>query len=399
MSIANRFESEIAQAKVNAGALAVAASQMIPSDQVRKAIKNRMKVKLGHGFSQADVLDSHFGRTLTPVKVEDVERAIVSVKDASEHSLTIRVDEDVSIDEIAKQCFREHGIYPISFSYPKHPQPINREPRSALCSITPGFPYSFDEETLYLKTYGASRLGLTHRKAGWDCFRHLEIMASGAIPLMIDADEIPKYSMIHYPKKALSEVTRNINAQLGFPSIETQEEFREYFLKNLTSKAMAAYVLRMSGLENAKRVLFVDEQLPHQADYQSVLSLIGLKQIYGSNCDVLFPVDYLFEDTERDIAGLYGRGFGYTKVLPIDRRGILERNPAIMHTANSVELNAYDALVVGSISRNMGFARKRLGKFPAEKTIWIHGEDSPPTIEEAKQLRDSGTHVFVRSIS
>ncbi|CAB4619416.1 unannotated protein [freshwater metagenome] len=162
---------------------------------------------------------------------------------------------------------------------------------------------------------------------------------------------------------------------------------------------MAAYILKMSGLENAKRVLFVDEQLPNQADYQSALSLIGLKQIYGSNCDVLFPVDYLYEDTERDTAALYGRGFGYTKVLPNDTRGILERDLGNTHPRNSIDLNAYDALVVGSITRNTGLALELLVQFPPGRTIWIHGEDSPPMIEEAQLLRTAGAQVFVRSIS
>jgi hypothetical protein len=155
----------------------------------------------------------------------------------------------------------------------------------------------------------------------------------------------------------------------------------------------------MSGLENAQRVLFVDEQLPHQADYQSALSLIGLKQIYGSNCDVLFPVDYLYEDTERDTAALYGRGFGYTKVLPSDMRGILERDAVNTYTKDSIDLNAYDALVVGSISRNQELAQQLLEKFPAERTIWIHGEDGSPSIEETAQLRRSGAKVFVRAIT
>ena len=50
--------------------------------------------------------------------------------------------------------------------------------------------------------------GVTRKKAGWDCMRHLEIMANGAVPFFTDLQELPAKTMQHYPKhlfqKALS---------------------------------------------------------------------------------------------------------------------------------------------------------------------------------------------------
>ena len=162
---------------------------------------------------------------------------------------------------------------------------------------------------------------------------------------------------------------------------------------------MATYMLRVSGFQDATRVLFVDEQLPGHADYQSALALIGLKQMFGVHCEVAFPVDYIYDDTLVVTANLYGRGFGYTRVLPTALRTENEKRPIPLPELGVVERDLYDLVVVGSISRNSARASELLRKFPAERTIWIHGEDSPPTIRQARQFRDSGTNVFVRSIS
>ena len=145
-------------------------------------------------------------------------------------------------------------------------------------------------------------------------------------------------------------------------------------------------------------MLFVDEQLPKHADYLSALTLIGLKQVFGSNCAVAFPVDYLFENTTVDISRLYGRGFGYTRVLPSQSRGKNEESSQLMNI-ESLDLKSFDVVVIGSVARNQQLADHLLKRYPSNQTIWINGEDSPPTIEEVRKLRNSGTHTFVRSIS
>ena len=47
--------------------------------------------------------------------------------------------------------------------------------------------------------------GVTRSKAGWDCMRHLEIMAAGCIPFFTDLDELPSLTMQLYPKGLLQE--------------------------------------------------------------------------------------------------------------------------------------------------------------------------------------------------
>ena len=63
-----------------------------------------------------------------------------------------------------------------------------------------------------------------------------------------------------------------------------------------------------------------------------------------------------------------------------------------------IDFSQYDFVVVGSVSRNMRLTETVLKKFPASKTVLIHGEDTPPTIAAAHFLRSTKAHVFIRSI-
>ena len=57
-----------------------------------------------------------------------------------------------------------------------------------------------------------------------------------------------------------------------------------------------------------------------------------------------------------------------------------------------------DLIVVGSVSRNLALAHELLTEHSPARTIWIHGEDTPPLIDDARMFRESGAYVLVRSI-
>jgi len=312
--------------------------------------------------------------------------------DDVEHRLSLDWESALSS---CNRCHEEFGVWPISFSYPREPHPLTHRPEVLVSLVTPGLPYSFDNEQDYLEAYARAYWVVTYRKAGRYCFRHVEIFGSGAVPLMIDASEIPRFSMVHYPKQAMAEAMREFSRYPRRPDGPTRKAFREFLNQHLTSKAMAEYVLEMAGLSEARRVLFVDQRLPHHADYQSVLTLLGLKQLLGHDCTVMYPVDYVYEDTSVDTSALYGRGFGYTRVLPASLRSDAER---VRHRREDATMDEVDAVVIGSVSRNEGLAAELLRRFPADRTVWIHGEDSPPRVEDVVRYRRSGAHVFVRAI-
>jgi hypothetical protein len=154
---------------------------------------------------------------------------------------------------------------------------------------------------------------------------------------------------------------------------------------------MAGYMLDRSGLADAKRILFIDQQLPNRADYLSALTAIGLKQRLASGCVLAWEVPYLYSDFTAATGAIYGRGFGYSRVLSPASRG-----PRFRFSRS--DLGSFDGLVIGSIARNGPLAFRLLDRFPADRTVWIHGEDQPPSQREFYFMRESGTHLFVRAV-
>ena len=333
-------------------------------------------------------------RGVTQIRGSEIESVIESVVDRPLGMWDVSVESEQNPDDMAEECHAEFGVWPISFSYPT-PQPLQPS-KDQLSPIIPGFPYAFTNNHDYMSTYAQSAMALTHRKAGWDCFRHVEIMASGAVPLMPDAPEIPRFSMVHYPKMALTGVAEKAMSSGGSPTHATREEFRSYFDKHLTSVAMAKYLLRVIGVESAESVLFIDEQLPVNPEYQSTLTLIGLKQLFGSQCYVAFPGDFVYMDSPSSAAGFYGCGFGYSRALEGSLRSTSEAHGTTGFGLD--ELEKFDLVVVGSVSRNTELTTSILRSTDVRRVVLIHGEDTPPINSDYERLVDSGAHVFVRSI-
>ena len=88
--------------------------------------------------------------------------------------------------DVARQCYSRYGVYPLNFSYPSpRVQAVPVAPRPHFLSTTyPGTPHTLTHWEDYLEEYRGSYFALSTKKGGWDTFRHLEIVFSGAIPLM-----------------------------------------------------------------------------------------------------------------------------------------------------------------------------------------------------------------------
>lgn len=306
-----------------------------------------------------------------------------------------------SATAVWKSCVsvnKKLGVWPISFSYPQNSAPGHWESREFLCPIFPGHKYSFSDPQAYLAMYQRYSFAMTHKKSGWDCFRHVEVLHAGTIPYMPDAHLIPEFTMVHYPKTFLREIARHLNRSQGQLDSLVRHQLIDFFNENLTSAAMARYLLRVAGAEKETKVLFLDQLAPSHPDYQSVLTLIGLKQVLGRSVAVAHPIEYIYRDWQGDSTALYGRGFGYSRVL----------NPAVKNP-NEVEkseiklteasLARFDMIVIGSVTRNAGLASQLLRIFPASRTVWVHGEDQSPSHLQMNEYRNSGATVFVRELS
>lgn len=291
------------------------------------------------------------------------------------------------------------GVRPISFSFPSATisRSIPKKSRS-LSSIIPGEPYGFHDSCDYYGEYERSFYAVTHRKAGWDCFRHAEILASGCLPLMLDIDAVPTHTMTHFPKAALSLIAATLLSQNVLPDSATQQAFLEFTYSTLSTKAMSRYFLRMSGLADAERVLFIDSKLPQVPDYLSLLTLIGLKEIFGSECHEWYHVDYLYSDFEGDISKLYGRGFGYGKLLSPQLKSSDTSRTGSRELKSVLHSGRFGAVVVGSAPRNPRLSRLILKHFEPSRVVLLDGEDHPPTSALLDRYASLDSNVFVREI-
>lgn len=257
-------------------------------------------------------------------------------------------------------------IYPISFCFPdRRIRPLTSIKSQEVSKIIPGEPYSFSDQDEYMDEYASSKYAITKKKAGYDCMRHLEIMAAGSVPLFEDYWTIPKFTMTHYNKELFAKEKE-----------ATPEEWREHFKNHLTSTAMVKYICNSLMIENPKKVLFMDITLPIMPDYLSIGLYYGCKELFGENMDVLEEVPYAFTDYEGDVSKLYGRGFNYTKLCSPDEK--CKTNMELI--SKRLFEKYYDLVIFPSIIRGNNinnFQEVIRSGFPTEKIALVIGEDEP----------------------
>jgi hypothetical protein len=138
------------------------------------------------------------------------------------------------------------NLIPITFAIPTSKITtsfINKTQDYATC--IPGQPetYIFKDEKSYYEDYQKSYYGVTMKKAGWDCMRHYEILGNYCIPYFIDLENCPHDTLNRFPKTLLleaRELTKNFESQKYFHILNL---CFEYTKKNLTTEALAKYVL------------------------------------------------------------------------------------------------------------------------------------------------------------
>jgi hypothetical protein len=140
--------------------------------------------------------------------------------------------------------------------------------------------HKWDNEEEYYQQYRDSYFGLNCRKANWQCGRLGEIVANNCLPWFTDIERMPKNTWHNLPRDLLIDIkrlkgvypntydkydpdietyigdTRNIKPGLAgwveWDKFNLDEyysilkELKSYFLHNLTTKALAKYILEKS---------------------------------------------------------------------------------------------------------------------------------------------------------
>ena len=233
------------------------------------------------------------------------------------------------------------------------------EKNKVISSIIPGqSSYSFNDEASYYNEYRESYFAVTMKKSGWDCNRHYEIMANGCIPVFINIEQCPPKILSRFPKDLLRLAMFDLRAAIetGQMTDLDLEKYKfyckqilDYTRENLTTKNMALDVLKKSGCEEAKRILFLSNDT--QPDYIRDQLLHGFKEILGKSCHDYFPISYLYTNYEH-AERLGGRGITYSRLLD---RGVYRDEEEDKHIEKHIMEHYYDAIVYSSAHRGADY--------------------------------------------
>ncbi len=267
-------------------------------------------------------------------------------------------------------------IYPISFSIPTCKIANCILEKTKLYSIiTPKdtSTYIYKTEEDYYNDYKTSIYGFTQCKGGWDCLRHYEILANGCIPYFEGLENCPVNTMIHLPKNIILEAMASKNEISKSKELISfySNKLLEYTKNNLSSKAMASYILKTIGKENIKSVLFLSTKM--QPDYQRCLTLIGFKELLGNFCHDYPCVKHIYKDMSPEEASrIYGRGFTYSRIFNKNEY----RNDANDITIeNDIIKHKYDLIIFGKVHDNLPFWDLVNKHYSPNEIILLCGED------------------------
>lgn len=121
--------------------------------------------------------------------------------------------------------------------------------------------YKFSNESSYYNDMRKSWFGLTCKKGGWDCLRHYEILASGAVLLFKDFNQKPKWcqplnlpTISYHTKDELHSIMNRLVVD-NIPTaeyLELQDKQQQWLFANGTTIARAKYM--MAKIEEFKQI-------------------------------------------------------------------------------------------------------------------------------------------------
>jgi hypothetical protein len=148
-----------------------------------------------------------------------------------------------------RELYQFHNnVYPINFCVPKEKIvtsiPIKTKNISDEKPNNQGKQgWKIKNEEEYYQKYRESIFALTHKKCGWDCMRHYEILMNGCIPLFTGIKRCPAQTLYFLPKLNLENI---LHTYVGFSEddiIETIAFLLSHTRQYLTTEAMAKYIL------------------------------------------------------------------------------------------------------------------------------------------------------------
>lgn len=295
-------------------------------------------------------------------------------------------------------------LYPISFSFPAEKMVGSIPSKMKLLSdLVPGKleTYIYDTEKDYYDEYRKSLFATTTKKAGWDCLRHYEIIANGAIPYFPGIEECPVNTMALFPKNLLlvgNELYKRLSKKkIDDLTVDERDEcnkliqrFLDYMKAHLTTVKMAKYILDKTGCAGASKILFLSEKVA--PDYLRCLTLHGLKELYGAKCHDYPKIAHIYKSSDIDYKALYGKGITYTNLLD----QALHDNALDASVEDDIKKRKYDLIIYGSWHTGKPYYDVVSAVYKPDDVIMLCGDDIH-TCDYNEELH-RGHHVFVREL-
>lgn len=292
-------------------------------------------------------------------------------------------------------------LHPITFSIPECKIIDTIQLKTKFVSnLIPGnmSTYIYKTEEEYYDEYKKSCFAITKLKGGWDCLRHYEILACGTIPYFENLQNCPPNTLFLFPKFLVLEGNalfnkimhnQNFNDEDKSKYYEILHKLLDYTKNNLTTTALAKYVLNVSNFSNVSKILYLSGDVG--PDYLRCLTLHGFKTTFGKNCHDYPKIQHIYKDHNINVSN-NGKGYTYTNLLSND----LHDNDFDLSVEQDIINQHYDIIIYGSYHRGMPYYDLVQSYYPSDKILLLCGEDLH-NCNYSKYI-EKGHHVFVREL-
>ena len=311
------------------------------------------------------------------------------------------------------------NIYPLPYSIPEE---IFLETEKSIINkkfvTSPLIPgkletYIYDNESDYYQMYRESKFGITHKKYGWDCLRHYEIIANKCIPLFDNLESCPKNTMVTFPRELLKEIKVKFynNKLYDTEYRDYLEKIFDYGKKYLTCEKSAEYVLKKISC-NKKfsdlKILFLSGTIGYRnVNYSRELLAIGMRQLLGTQFIDYPKINILYDDCKKKHKYV-GKGFTYggrLKDCDINRDNIKDR----------IQNKEFDFIIYGRVGKkiknkiycddtidnldNLQYWDSVSKVYTKNEIVFIYGGDNSRDIHDpCLQLHSQHGTCFVREL-
>jgi len=296
-------------------------------------------------------------------------------------------------------------IFPIHFSIPE--EKIVKEipkKKKILAFVIPGErnTYIFQNERDYYKDYQESMFAITMKKCGWDCLRHYEILANGCIPYFKQIDDIPRNTMIHFPKEMIQK-SNLFYKRIQYKKIDevSEEEWSEYnqyvnyylihMKEHLTTLSISKYILEKIEKKNIGKILFLSQNV--EPDYLRCLTLHGFKSIFHTEVHDYPKINHLYKISNFPYHLLYGKGITYSNLL----NNLDHDDEKDMNIRKDIKNHEYDIIIYGSYHRGLPYWEMVNQYYKKDEIILLCGEDEHDCDSIHYALK--GYTLFIRELN